>query len=67
MVAEAVGGNLTEDIELHNGDQIKICKVIKKREARPVEILLNGFVKDDIVSVKDPEDEQYREEIIVRE
>lgn len=67
LVAESVGGNLAEDIELHDGDQIKICKVIKKRESRPAEIFLNGFIKEDIVSSKDPEDEQYKEEIIVRE
>ena len=66
-VAEAVGGNIANDIEFHNGDQIKICKVIKKRESQPVEIVFNGYVKDDIVSKHDPDDEQYKEEIIVRE
>ena len=66
-VAETVEGELLEDIEFHNGDEIKICKVIKKREARPAEIVLNGFIKESIVSEKDPDEEQYREEIIVRE
>jgi len=66
-VAETVEGELLDDIEFHNGDEIKICKVIKKREARPAEIVLNGFIKESIVSEKDPEEEQYREEIIARE
>lgn len=66
-VAESVDGNLLEDIELHEGDLVKLCRVIKKRESRPAQIILNGFTYDDIVSDYDPEDEQYIEEIIVKE
>ena len=67
VVGESFDGNLPEDIELHNGDQVKICKVIKKRESRPAQIIFNGFTKDDVVSNNDPEEEQYTEEIIVKE
>ena len=67
VVGESFDGNLPEDIELHNGDQVKICKVIKKRESRPAQIIFNGFTKDDVVSNNDPEEEQYTEEIIVQE
>lgn len=66
-VSESYDGNIPTDIEFHKGDRVKICKVIKKREARPAQIILNGFTKDEIVSINDPEDEQYREEIIVKE
>ena len=67
VVGDSFDGNLPEDIELHNGDQVKICKVIKKRESRPAQIIFNGFTKDDVVSNNDPEEEQYTEEIIVKE
>ena len=67
VVSESFDGNIAEDIEFHNGDQVKICKVIRKRESRPAQIIFNGFTKDSIVSTNDSEDEQYREEIIVKE
>lgn len=66
-ICESYDGNIPEDIEFKKGDQIKICKVVKKRESRQAQIILNGFTKDEIVSVDDPEDKQYREEIIVKE
>ena len=67
VVCESFDGNIPGDFEFHNGDQIKICKVIKKRNSRPAQITLNGFTKDEIVSDYDPADEQYKEEIIVKE
>lgn len=67
VVSESFDGNIPEDIEFHNGDQVKICKVVRKRESRPAEIIFNGFSKESIVSSSDPEGEQYREEIIVKE
>lgn len=67
VVAESFDGNLSEDIEFHNGDQVKICKVFRKRESRPAQIIFNGFTKEDIVSIADPEEEQYKEEVIVKE
>ena len=66
-VCESFDGNIQEDIEFHNGDQVKICKVIRKRESRPAQIIFNGFTKEEIVSINDPEEEQYREEVIVKE
>ena len=67
VVCESFDGNIPKDIEFHNGDQIKICKVIKKRESRPAQIIFNGFTKEDIVSINDSDEEQYKEEIIVKE
>ena len=67
VVAESFDGNLNGDIEFHDGDQVKICHVIKKRESRVGQIILKGFTKDDVVSEYDPEDEQYSEEIIVKD
>jgi hypothetical protein len=67
VVAESVDGNILEDIQLHKGDVVTISKVIKKRESRNGEIILNGFTEDDIVSDDDSEEERYKEEIIVRE
>lgn len=67
VVCESFDGNIPVDFEVHNGDQIKICKVIKKRNSRPAQITLNGFTKEEIVSDYDPADEQYTEEIIVKE
>lgn len=67
LIYESFDGNISEDIEFHNGDQVKICKVIRKKESRPGQIIFNGFTKDDIVSDKDPEEEQYIEEVIVKE
>ena len=67
VVSESFDGNIPEDIEFHNGDQVKICKVVRKRESRPAEIIFNGFSKESTVSSSDPEGEQYREEIIVKE
>ena len=42
-------------------------RLIKKRNSRPAQITLNGFTKEEIVSDYDPADEQYTEEIIVKE
>lgn len=67
VVCESYDGNISKDLEFHNGDQIKICKVIKKRESRPAQVILNGFTKEEVVSDKAPEEEQYTEEIIVKE
>ena len=67
VVSEAYGGNIPEDIEFHAGDEVKFCKVIKKQDSRQAEIVLNGFSKSEIVSDEDPEEEQYKEEIIVKE
>ena len=67
VVAETVNGEILNDIEFHKGDQVKFCKVIKKRESRQAQIIFNGFIKDEIVSDNDPEEEQYKEEIIVKE
>ena len=66
-VCESYDGNLSEDLEFHNGDNIKVCKVIKKRDSRKVEITLNGFTRGEIVSDYDTDEEQYSEEIIVKE
>lgn len=67
FVCESVDGNIPTDIVFHNGDLVKICGVVKKRTSTPSEIILNGFTYDEIVSDKDPEKEQYDEEIIVKE
>lgn len=67
VVCESFDGNIPNDLEFRDGDQIKICKVIKKRESRPGQIILNGFTRDDIVSDDDLPEDQYSEEIIVRE
>ena len=67
LVDETVDGNITKDLELHDGDLIKICGVRRKKTSTPAQIFLKGFTKDSIVSDKDPEDEQYIDEIIVRE
>lgn len=64
-IYECYGGNVHEDIELHNGDLVKICRVIRKQTSKPVQIILKGFTKDEVVSVNDSESEQYDEEIIV--
>ena len=67
VVSESFNGNIPKDIEFHNGDQVKICKVIRKWESRPVQIIFNGFTKEEIVSDEVPEEEQYSEEVIVKE
>lgn len=67
LVCESFDGNIPEDIEFHSGDQVKICKVSRKWGSRPAQIVFNGFTKEEIVSSKDPEEEQYREEVIVKE
>jgi hypothetical protein len=67
VVSESFDGNIQEDIEFHNGDQVKICRVIRKWESRPVQIVFNGFSKEEIISDKDTEEEQYHEEVIVKE
>ena len=67
VVCESYDGNIPKDIEFRNGDQIKICKVIKKRESRAAQVILNGFTKEEVVSNEAPEEEQYTEEIIVKE
>ena len=65
LVCESVNGNIPEDIEFHNGDQVKICGVHKKRTSSPAGIILNGYTKDEVVS--DYDEEQYSEEVIVKE
>lgn len=67
LVCESENANIPADIELHNGDLVKVCGVIKKKSSVPAQIVLNGFTPDEIVSDYDSEDEQYREEIIVKE
>lgn len=66
IVCESFDGNLDRDIEFHKGDQVKLCKVIKKKRDVPAEVILGGLSKSEILSVDDPEDSQYDEEIIVR-
>ena len=67
LVCESFDGNIYDDIELHNGDEVKICKAIKKLSSRPLQIILDGFTKEDILSVNDSDEERYHEEIIVKE
>ena len=67
VVTESVEGNLVEDLQFHKGDVITISKVIKKRESRPAQIVLNGFTEDDIISDDDTDEEQYKQELIVEE
>ena len=67
VVCESYDGNLPEDISFKNGDEVKICHVIRKRDARSGEIFLKGYTTDDIVSDEAPGDEQYEEEVIVKE
>ena len=66
VVYESFDGNLAEDIEFHNGDQVKICKVIRKKGSHPTQIIFNGFTRDDIVSAYDSDEEQYSEEVIIK-
>ena len=67
FVCESVDGNIPIDIQLHNGDLVKVCGVIKKRTSTPAQIILQGFTPEDIVSEYDSKDERYTEEIIVEE
>jgi len=67
LVCESYGGNIPEDIELHEGDEVKVCGVIRKRGGQPVTVHFKGFSSDEVVSDHDPEDEQYSQEIIVEE
>ena len=66
-VARSVDGGITEKIEFHNGDLVKVCGVLKKKSSLPAQIVLGGFTKEEVVSDYDTEDEKYIEEIIVKE
>ena len=67
VVCESFDGNIPEDLEFRDGDQIKFCKVIKMRESRPAQITLNGFTREEVVSVLSSDEEQYVQDIIVEE
>ena len=67
VVCECFDGKIPCDMEFHEGDQIKICKVMRKKAARPAEIFIGGFAMDVIFSDNDTETEQYSEELIVKE
>lgn len=64
---ECFEGVIPCDLELHPGDEVKICKVVRKKNARPAEIFIGGFDTDEILSDHDPEEEQYSEEVIVKD
>ena len=66
-VCECFNGEIPCDMEFHNGDVIKICKVIRKRNTSPAQIFIGGYTTDDILSDEDPEEEQYSEEVIIKE
>ena len=64
VVSEAYSGNIPEDITFHEGDIVKICRVIKKMHDKPVYIEMCGFNITKVVSDKDSE---FNEEVIVKE
>ena len=66
-VCESINAEIPQDIEFHNGDLVKICGVIKKRSSTPCQLVFGGFTTDEIVSEYDPDDEQYREEVIIKD
>ena len=66
-VYESVDGNIPENFELHEGDVVKLCKVIRKKTSSQAQVVLNGFTKEDVVSSHWPEEEQYGEEIIINQ
>lgn len=66
-VCESVNAEIPEDIEFHNGDLVKICGIVRKKTSADAQMIFGGFIKEDIVSDYDPEDEQYTEDIIVKE
>lgn len=63
-IVEAYGGNIPEDIEFHEGDEVKVCGVIRKRNGKPTYIEMGGFNVTNAVS---DEDSDYNEEVIVED
>ena len=66
-VCESEYGNIPFDIEFKNGDVVKICGVIKKKASHPAQIVLNGFTTDDILSNNNSDEEQYTEDVFVKD
>ena len=66
-IMESVDGVITEDIDFHDGDLVKICGIVRKRASSDAQFVFGGFTTDEIVSDYDPEDNQYSEEVIVEE
>jgi hypothetical protein len=66
-VCESEWAEIPKDIEFHNGDLVKICGIVRKKTSIPAQFIFGGYTKEEIVSSKDPEDEQYVEQIIVEE
>ena len=66
-VCNSSQATIPEDIEFHNGDEVKVCGIIKKRTSTPGKICLVGFTTDDVVSENDSPEEQYIEDITIEE
>ena len=65
LVYDSIQGEPFPDIELHDGDDVKVCGVVRKFGSKPVTISFSGFSTDDVVSDRDSEQNQYSEEITV--
>lgn len=66
-VCQSEGGNIPDDIEFHNGDLVKICGIVRKKISAESQFVFGGFTTEEVVNDNGPEEEQYEEEIIVKE
>ena len=67
LVCSSVNAEIPEDIEFHNGDLVKICSINRKKTSADAQLIFGGFTRDEVVSDNDTDENQYSEEVIVKE